>query len=108
MQRAKASFAYAQTDTAKTATMSGFNGMIRSIVYVLPDLTTAVSGVLTFKDNDGNLIYTSGTINENTSTLVSSLAVPIGDKYTATFTLNAGSGKAGTDTVNIYFYVENI
>lgn len=108
MQRAKAAFAYEQTDTAKTVTLVGYTGMIRSIVYVLPDLTTAVSGVLTFKDNDGNLIYTSGTISENASTLVSSLAVPCGESYTATFTLNAGSGKAGTDTVNIYFYIENI
>lgn len=106
MLRLKTSYAYAQTDTAKTATLTGHNGMIRSIVYILPDLTTAVSGVLTLKDNDGNLIYTSGTINENASTLVSSLAIPCDDKYTATFTLNAGSGKAGTDTVTINFYIE--
>jgi hypothetical protein len=82
------------------------NGFVRSIVYILPNLTTAVSGVLTVYDEDGNLIYTSGTINENTSTLVSSLAIPIGVNYTTTFTLNAASG--ASDTVTINMYVEQV
>lgn len=84
------------------------NGMIRAIVYVLPNYTTAVSGVLTLKDTEGDTIYTSGTINENATTLVSSLAVPVDYGYTATFTLNDVSGDDPVKNTYIKLYIEAV
>jgi hypothetical protein len=104
MVRVKNTFTYATGDTAKTQTISE-NGFIRSIVYVLPNFTTAATGVLTIKDTDGNTLYTSAAINDNNLSapqLVSSLVIPVDYGYTATLTLNDVAGGAHTGYVNLY------
>lgn len=97
---------YVQAATVATA-KSAENGFIKALVYVLPNLTTAVSGVLTIQDKDGHTLYTSGAIAENAVTLVSGLDIPIDHGFTFTFTLNAGSGAATEETIYVKAYVKN-
>lgn len=97
---------YAQTATVDTA-KSSHNGFIKMLSYTLPNLTTAVSGVLTIQNTRGDTIYTSNAINENAVTLVSGLDIPLGRGFTFTFTLNAGSGAATDETIYIDVYVKD-
>lgn len=107
MVRTKNLLQFGAAEQAKTVKIHE-NGIIRTIVYVCPNYTTAVSGVLTLKDTDGHTIYTSGTINDNTTTVVNSLVTPIDYDYTITFTLNAASGDAAPKDTYIKLYIEDV
>lgn len=102
MIRTKNTFSYGATDSAKSQTLHE-NGFIKAIVYVLPNFTTAVSGVLTIKDQDGATLYTSAAINENATTVVASLNIPVDYQFTTTFTLNDVAGGSGGNAVVTYY-----
>ncbi len=107
MERIKETLAYVTADTVKSCTLYE-NGFIRAVVLTLPNFTTAASvSTIVYKDVDGDTISTDSTgYAENTTHLISSLAIPVSAGSTVSVTLNAASG--GAHNATIKFFIEKV
>ena len=105
MTKVKQSLVFAAADTVKSGKICE-NGLINSIVLVLPDFATAATAVLTVKDSDGYTIYTSSGQTVDDTKLLNELAIPCEMNSSYDLTLNAGAGVGG-GTATVIIYIEN-
>ncbi len=81
-------------------------GYLTGFLLVMPNFATAIQGVITINDKDGYLLYTSGNIAENGTTLTNPTNnIPVGIDDVITLTLNDVAGLGG-GTVVSKLYVE--
>jgi hypothetical protein len=88
------SFDATTTELTKLITTNGF---IKRIFYSTPDFTNAVTTTITVLDRDGNEIYASAALNENTSAHIDSLDIPVDEGYSLKATLSGAAGAGGGD-----------
>lgn len=54
--------------TVGTATVSGEGGLMRALISVAPQLVGTPTYTISITDKDGNVVYTTGSLNENATT----------------------------------------
>jgi hypothetical protein len=108
MQKISKTLSFDTADADKTSTAMHEEGLINTIVLVLPDFTTAATcDQLDIIDEDSHTIYTNSTgWAENAVHLITGLAIPAWRGNTVKLTLNAGAG-GDAEVATVKFYIES-
>uniref|UniRef100_A0A7V3KP37 Uncharacterized protein n=1 Tax=candidate division WOR-3 bacterium TaxID=2052148 RepID=A0A7V3KP37_UNCW3 len=99
---------FGESDTSKTSSPISNNpgvhqGQMVGFKVTMPNFTNAVTGTLSIIDSDGDTIYTSDSFDNNTTTVVMSLNVPLIEQEAVKVTLSGAPGSDGDVTVRIYY-----
>jgi len=79
------------------------NGILRRVVFVVPELTSTNTATLTLKDVDGNTVYTDATVAENTTANETTDLAVSGDH---TLTVDTSGAQDADRTFTVVLYVE--
>jgi hypothetical protein len=106
MQRITASFVFAATGTTATATIHE-NGYLTDYILVAPNFTNSVTSTLSIADDSTSpvTIWTGDAKNENATSVVNSLSVPVDRGFTITCTISGVAGGTG-GTVTTHLFIQ--
>ena len=109
MTKVVAAVAFGATGTTGSYKLTECNGLVHNMIIKVPNFANIVTATVTIQDDDGDTLYTSSALSNNTTTSLGGIAaaelgdVPLSYNYTCNVTLSGDAGTGGgTVTVKMY------
>lgn len=112
MTRMDAVFTFGTTGTTTTDYTCAESGFVKIVAVKVPNHTSVATATITVKDQDGNTLWTKGTIAKNATTkygadieTAETGVIPVDHGYKISCVLSADAGASGS-TIHAYLYTE--